>query len=254
MARASSDLQAWVTRAWPHAPVEPAFPVIRQVDLPADEADVDALQDRCRTLLHAAEQVTSQRFTGSRRTEWLLGRVAIKESVRDWQAATGHPMVPCERIEVGIDQAGAPWVRAPGSIAPEVSLAHTRVTAGPGRLAQAGLVLAAASSPGERVGVDVEAVDRPLPALDRLLDERERALIDSECGAIGLLVAKEAAAKAAGTGLQGSLYRWPIHSRQGPLVLVGDEHDQRRWVHVSKAGRWVVGVCSSAWISSARMW
>ncbi|MFM8351094.1 MAG: 4'-phosphopantetheinyl transferase superfamily protein [Actinomycetales bacterium] len=240
-----------MTSAWPHAPGNPVFPIIRQVDLPIDEIDINVLQDRCRALLHPAEQVTSQQFTGSRRTEWLLGRVAIKESVRDWQSTMGHPVVPSEQIEVGIDERGAPRVRTPGSRAPEVSLAHTRVTADSGRLAHVGLVLAAASSPGMRVGVDVEALDRPLPALNRLLDERERALIDGECGAIGLLVAKEAAAKAAGTGLQGSLSRWPIHSRQGPLVLVGDEVDQRRWVHVTTTGRWVVGVCSSAWISSA---
>ena len=77
-----------------------------------------------------------------------------------------------------------------------VSIAHT-----------SGLVLGAVG-PG-RIGVDVERADRDVTRLVRALLPDERELTVS-LSAISIMVAKEAAAKATGQGLEGSLARWPV--------------------------------------------
>lgn len=226
-----------------------SVPLIREIGMPDDQGDVDDLLAQCWPLLHEDERKSSAGLTGRRRTEWVLGRVAIKESVRAWQAGAGHAVTPASQIQVRVDDRGAPYVAGLEAAAPEVSLAHTRARRNAADSVMVGTVLAAANTPGIRVGIDVESRDRPLPHAARLLDEHEQSLIDDEFGAIGLLVAKEAAAKAAGTGLAGSLRRWPVLARFGSLVQIGDREGRSRTVGLAVEGTWIVAVCSSAWDS-----
>ena len=123
--------------------------------------------------------------TGSPRwAEWALGRGAVR------QAATA---VGLTDVRVERSPEGAPVI---ADSAWGVSIAHT-----------SGLVLGAVG-PG-RIGVDVEKADRDVTRLVRALLPGERELTVS-LSAISIMVAKEAAAKATGQGLGGSLARWPV--------------------------------------------
>ena len=116
--------------------------------------------------------------------EWALGRGAVRQAA----AAVGLTDVRVERSPEGAPViADSVW---------GVSIAHT-----------SGLVLGAVG-PG-RIGVDVERADRDVNRLVRALLPSERELTVS-LSAISILVAKEAAAKATGQGLGGSLARWPV--------------------------------------------
>ena len=254
------DEHDWVTTEWTcaqslsheWAALGLGAPVIRSVMLPREHDDSAALLERCWTQLQADERAVGGQLHGTRRLEWLLGRAALKESVRDWQATFGYPVLAAHQIPVHVGIHGAPRIAACGSVAPEVSLAHTRTVQVSGGFAGTGFVIAVASAPGAPVGIDVEHAERRLPALDRIFDEREQALIENEFGALGLVVAKEAAAKASGLGLQGSLRRWPVLGRRGPMVFVGDEiagdePRQVRAVRLVTDGPWIVGICCSAW-------
>jgi len=254
------DEHDWVTTEWTcaqslsheWAALGLGAPVIRSVMLPREHDDSAALLERCWTQLQADERAVGDQLHGTRRVEWLLGRAALKESVRDWQATFGYPVLAAHQIPVHVGIHGAPRIAACGSVAPEVSLAHTRTVQVSGGFAGTGFVIAVASAPGAPVGIDVEHAERRLPALDRIFDEREQALIENEFGALGLVVAKEAAAKASGLGLQGSLRRWPVLGRRGPMVFVGDEiagdePRQVRAVRLVTDGPWIVGICCSAW-------
>lgn len=122
---------------------------------------------------------------GTRRwTEWILGRDAAMRAAK--QAGVEQPV-----IEVA--DTGAPFLV--GSKV-GVSIAHTR-----------GLVLAAVAS--GRIGIDVERSDRDVSRLATGLHPGEVEIAMS-VSVIGCLVAKEAAAKATGLGLGGSLARWPV--------------------------------------------
>lgn len=122
---------------------------------------------------------------GSRRwLEWVLGR----QSAWDALESAGWP-----RDEVVVEDAGAP---AFAELPIGVSIAHTR-----------GLALAAVG-PG-RVGVDVESADRDVSRLEAALFPGEQH-ISLSLGLLEVMVAKEAAAKATGQGLGGSLARWPV--------------------------------------------
>jgi phosphopantetheinyl transferase (holo-ACP synthase) len=146
-----------------------------------------------------------------RRLEWLAARTAAKEAVAELaQRACGVQLLPAE-IEILADEEGRPYVgaelEAQLGCRAIVSLAHTG-----GRAVAA----AALTSPGgrSRIGVDIEALGLPRPGFaDAALRAPERALLaahgllDSEEWLLRCWCAREAAAKAVGTGL--SQAGWP---------------------------------------------
>jgi phosphopantetheinyl transferase len=128
-----------------------------------------------------------------RRLEWLGARTAAKEAVIE---LLGLDLLPAD-VEVVADDRGRPEVRIPGVDAvPAVSLAHAQ-----GRTA----ALAALLPPGGGVGIDIEPVRELPPAFaEAALGEPERQLLIDVPGDEWLLrcwCAKEAAGKAAGSGL-----------------------------------------------------
>jgi acyl transferase domain-containing protein/phosphopantetheinyl transferase len=154
-----------------------------------------------RRYLVAAERADYAARSPIAQREWLLGRVAVKDAVREllWRRQTGS-LFPCQ-IRVGNDAAGRPWARGPAGEEFHVSLAHS------GHLAVA---VAAEHGP---VGIDVEPVtDRSIA--DVALTEAEAALVDRSADRPELLVrlwtAKEAVAKATGTGLGGRPRRFAV--------------------------------------------
>ncbi|MFC4072485.1 beta-ketoacyl synthase N-terminal-like domain-containing protein [Actinoplanes subglobosus] len=152
--------------------------------------------------------------------EWLLGRVALKDAVREqlWRRGAGD-LFPCQ-IRVGNEPDGRPWARGPGGERFHVSLAHA------GHLA----VAIAAPADGDAVGIDIEPItDRAIA--DVALTDAEKSLVDQATDRPGLLVrlwtAKEAVAKALGTGLAGRPRRFAVTGLDaaGCTVTV----DDRSW-------------------------
>jgi acyl transferase domain-containing protein/phosphopantetheinyl transferase len=137
-----------------------------------------------------------------RRTEWLMGRIALKEATRQWVLAnTGHPLYPAD-VPVWTDDRGRPFVgghwQESLTAAPEVSLSHS-----------GGYCLAVAGPPGMSFGVDLEwpgKLREPGLVADSFSAAEQDYLqtlspMDREQAVLALWCAKEAAAKCLGIGL-----------------------------------------------------
>ncbi|MFE5867058.1 beta-ketoacyl synthase N-terminal-like domain-containing protein [Streptomyces roseifaciens] len=159
------------------------------------------------------------------RGQWLLGRIAVKDAVRQqlWEGGEG-PVFPAE-IQVSNDERGRPYVTGVhGRTLPalDVSLAHCAETA---------VALVRHRSPRRPggVGIDVEEItERPVHLHEFALGPDERRLLASACAETGepealwftrFWAAKEAVAKAEGTGLRGSPRDFTVLS-VGPDGLV----------------------------------
>ncbi|MEV5884829.1 beta-ketoacyl synthase N-terminal-like domain-containing protein [Streptomyces sp. NPDC052020] len=141
------------------------------------------------------------------RRQWLLGRIAAKDAVRQWLWDHGEgPVFPAE-IRVRNDAAGRPYVTGlHGRTLPplDLSLAHR---------AEAGVAIVRPHTPGPGPGIDIEEVaERDARTLAAALGEDELRLLRHRCAATGerealwftrFWAAKEAVAKAEGTGFRG---------------------------------------------------
>ncbi|GAA2829254.1 beta-ketoacyl synthase N-terminal-like domain-containing protein [Kitasatospora sp. CM 4170] len=162
-----------------------------------------------RNHLGAAERDQYDRQPPRGRRAWLLGRIAVKDAVRRllWQGSPDRPF-PAE-IQVFNDPSGRPRVRGlHGRLLPdlEVTLAHRSEIA-------VALARPAGSAGAPGPGIDVEEVaERPVETLPVALLPREIELLTA-CQAMDgasrevwftrFWAAKEAVAKAEGTGLRG---------------------------------------------------
>ena len=134
-----------------------------------------------------------------RRHEWLIGRAAVKDSVRTLHKATGGADLFPADIEIAKDLKGRPFIAEfPGKIVPFVSLSHSD-----------GVAVAASARGVAGIGVDIEAIreleegfeaaafsQKDIALLGSKDSERSERVIRAWC-------AKEAVAKALGTGLGG---------------------------------------------------
>ncbi|KPI07565.1 6-deoxyerythronolide-B synthase [Actinobacteria bacterium OK074] len=143
------------------------------------------------------------------RRQWLLGRIAVKDAVRQWLWDQGEgPVFPAE-IRVHNDDAGRPYVTGVhGRALPplEVSLAHC---------AESGAAIVRPRTGGPGPGIDIEEVAERTPeTLAVALAEAELRLLRTRCAAdpdggsealwfTRFWTAKEAVAKAEGTGFGG---------------------------------------------------
>jgi phosphopantetheinyl transferase len=158
-----------------------------------------------RKYLNAAERADSDARTPRARRLWLLGRIAVKDAVRDrlWAAGAGD-IFPSE-LRVGNEPTGRPFViGAHGRLLPPiaVSLAHR---------GDVGVALVGAAP-----GIDVEEVtERPASTEAAALGPTEVALLTALGGERALWftrfwAAKEAVAKADGTGLRARPRRFAV--------------------------------------------
>ncbi|MER6534942.1 beta-ketoacyl synthase N-terminal-like domain-containing protein [Streptomyces sp900105755] len=142
------------------------------------------------------------------RRQWLLGRIAAKDAVRQWLWQHGEgPVFPAE-LRVHNDELGRPYVvGVHGRTLPalDVSLAHR---------AEAAVAIVRPHTPGPGPGIDLEEVtDRDPAAMEVALGADElrllHALSDADADGPPALwftrfwAAKEAVAKAEGTGFDG---------------------------------------------------
>jgi phosphopantetheinyl transferase len=179
--------------------------------------------------LNAAERAVYRELVPLAQRHWLLGRIAAKDAVRFalWDAGAG-PIYPAE-VTIANDGDGRPCVAAAPHGGTELALAISHTS-------WVGAAVAAPPAGGGAagLGVDIEAVEPRSPNLAAAaLDAEEQALLpdgDIDRWLTRAWAAKEAAAKAAATGLQGNPRRFPIRAvdaagERGPRLLVGD-----RWV------------------------
>ncbi|MGW2053071.1 beta-ketoacyl synthase N-terminal-like domain-containing protein [Streptomyces sp. NPDC001840] len=174
-----------------------------------------------RNVLGGAERARYEALPPVRRRQWLLGRIAAKDAVRGllWQEGEGD-IYPAE-IAVANDTTGRPLVhgvhgRETGELT--VSIAHCR---------ESGVAIARRGP----CGIDIEEItERPASTVETACGPAELALLDSlvagsaESGAewfTRFWTAKEAVAKARGTGLGG---------RPAAFRVVAAEHDRLRVV------------------------
>jgi phosphopantetheinyl transferase len=163
-----------------------------------------------------------------RRIEWLLGRVAAKDAVRQYLRQRYDVVLCPADVEILPDSNGRPVVQGAWSnevpCVPILSLSHSGGVA---------VAVVGNSDAATGVGVDIEHVGRMREGTEKLaFTSEERALLSAVPDAardswpLQLWCAKEAVAKALGQGLVG-----------GPQALVIEELDSdTRTVHVGLAG------------------
>ncbi len=161
------------------------------------------------------EQFYGRPTTGTRREaireEWLMGRVAAKELLREWIRQTLGTSVAAADIEIRPDASGRPHAYCPllpGVTLPAISISHCK------RWAAAAIT----ATPQRAIGVDYQRLAGVNfdSALAAGFDPSETASVRLAPAAdqlrlvAGLRSAKEAAAKASGHGLGGHLLDWRI--------------------------------------------
>ncbi|MER5934879.1 beta-ketoacyl synthase N-terminal-like domain-containing protein [Streptomyces sp. NPDC002054] len=171
-----------------------------------------------RRYLGAAERTAYERLSPRARPAWLLGRIAAKDALRQllWEGGAG-PVFPAE-VPVGNDPEGRPVPQGPLVHGVRLSLAHKD------------RVAVALAHRTHAVGIDVEAVTADPAALVRValgpgeLRLAERVAVLSGTGPAAALTAlwcaKEAAAKAEGSGIGGRPRDWTVVDVPAPDSLL----------------------------------
>lgn len=225
-----------LSEPWPQdvAPV-----IVRRITSPSENGALPPLDELAEEFLHSAEHPDWQSHADAsdlRQWEWLMGRIAAKEAVETF--LQGVASLSPREVRIATTARGAPYVEAisGAGVIPAISITHSR-----------GIVVAAAGA--GTIGIDVEYVDRDISSIERVFTESERSILAAEdLQPIHLMVAKEAAAKATGTGLGGSVQRWPIIGVDSAMdvIIVGrvDHPEAAVPVRMCTVSPIVLGVCA----------
>ncbi len=167
-----------------------------------------------RRYLGETERAEYHTLNPNAQRQWVLGRMAAKDAVRTWLWEHGHgPLFPIE-VSVTNDEKGRPAVSGPFSEDLRISIAHKQSAA------------VAIVAEGRDVGIDLEPVEpRGERFADIALAKSEHALVtenDRDADLARLWTAKEAAAKAAGTGLGGRPKDFVVDRIEGNRMRIGD--------------------------------
>ncbi|WP_394850717.1 4'-phosphopantetheinyl transferase superfamily protein [Pendulispora brunnea] len=180
-----------------------------------------------RRFLGEAERADYERQGPRKQRAWLSGRVAAKDAVRHLLGQLGHgPLFPVE-VTITNEPSGRPVVTTRFAEDIRVSIAHKDDTA------------VAIAREGQDVGIDIERIEARTDAFAELsfLPEELRLVADEprDAGWTRLWAAKEAAAKARGTGLEGAPRKFPIRDRVGGRLLVDGV-----WVDTKRHGNYII--------------
>lgn len=158
------------------------------------------LHAMARFCLHMEEMPTFWRLgkVPSRQLQWLLGRIAAKDAVRQWLAReTGTEMLHPAAFAIENDEKGQPLVKniPEGQALPRLSISHSEERA-------------VAIAQKDAVGIDIERiVERDAQFLETIATHKERELLAGFLGSeynawiTRLWCAKEAVGKLMGTGV-----------------------------------------------------
>jgi phosphopantetheinyl transferase len=186
-----------------------------------------------------------------RRLEWLLGRIAAKDAVRDHLQRCFGLIVPAADVEILPDASGRPlvtgsWVGQTVP-APLVSISHVDGAA-------VAVLTDAEGTSG--VGIDLERYGRMKPGMENVaFTAREREMLDTfdaderQAWALRLWCAKEASAKATGCDirpLSAALAVEDIHRERGTVVMRYDSPNAGTVTFsaaTAREGDWIVATC-----------
>jgi acyl transferase domain-containing protein/phosphopantetheinyl transferase len=196
---------AYVSAPWPD--IAPAGTVCRRIDDLSSEFLESSHEIWLKALAYLAlnpkerSEWEGMKGVSKRRHEWLLGRCAAKDAVRELVAQTGRIICAAD-VEIGYDAHGKPVVLGEWA-AIQISLTHSH-----------GVAAAIASiQPGTHVGIDIEAAGRNAENYEKLaFREEERQMLAGLAPdkhnewALRLWTAKEALSKALGQGFHQGLH------------------------------------------------
>jgi acyl transferase domain-containing protein/phosphopantetheinyl transferase len=182
-----------------------------------------------RRFLGEAERAQYHEQGPRKQRAWLSGRIAAKDAVRQLLWRSGHGALYPVEVTIASDPNGAPVAIAPSTREVHVSIAHKDDVA------------VAMASHERDIGIDIERIEPRPESFSELAftaDELRLAGGPGEKDELltRLWVAKEAAAKAARTGLSGDPRRFPVTDRAENRFLVAG-----RWVMVKRFGDYVIG-------------
>jgi acyl transferase domain-containing protein/phosphopantetheinyl transferase len=187
---------------------------------------------------------------GPRRAEWLLGRIAAKDAVRQWVQQTFNISLAPADVEIKASPQGKPYAISSclGDVPiPDISISHS----------QGHAVATMASHCGVHIGVDFQNYrflqDHDL--LSSAFTEQEQNIIQQAVTpeqqflvTLGIWCAKEAAAKSAGTGLMGHPKNWHVESYSVGFdeIMILDVNDQTFPVRLWYTDQHVLAICEAS--------
>jgi phosphopantetheinyl transferase (holo-ACP synthase) len=203
-----------------------------------------------RRYLGEDERVDYERHTPRAQRTWLLGRIAAKDAVRRWLWARGARAMHPVEVHVTNDEQGRPMISLP----PDVSRSHPAASGLSVSISHTEWLGVAVVSDTDHIGVDVESFTPRAPRSDAFVDialtPGEQDLRPHGVGSdewVALTwTAKEAVAKAIGTGLQGRPRSFEVEAVTDPLSPSGltlwvRDPDGRQWtVASSREGEFVI--------------
>jgi acyl transferase domain-containing protein/phosphopantetheinyl transferase len=162
-----------------------------------------------------------------KRRDWLFGRIAAKDAVRAHLFARGTPSLFPVEIVVESQGSGRPLVRGPWSQDLRISIAH-----------KDGVGVAIVAE-GRDPGIDIEKIEARGEGFAQLaFTAEELARLparDADEWRTRLWAAKEAAGKAAGSGMGGDPRKIAMSERDGDRMRIGD-----RWIATRRDGGYVI--------------
>ncbi|MGP8005913.1 MAG: 4'-phosphopantetheinyl transferase superfamily protein [Acidimicrobiales bacterium] len=239
--RFESDEVVWPVLVYPETNVLSEEWVVpgsdRRVQLVRERWTSSASRDlMMRRYLGEEERAVYDRHHPRGQRTHLLGRMAAKDAVRRWHwSRAGGPLHPVQ-VQVANDAAGRPVVSGLDEV--RLSIAHTEWVA----------VAVVADGP---VGVDIERVEpKDTAFVDAALTGAEQALHPDRWSGdewvLRVWTAKEAVAKARGTGLGGRPRSYEVERADDEQLTVRDPDGGRWQVATCRAGNNVVAVTVDA--------
>ncbi|HWL88797.1 MAG TPA: acyltransferase domain-containing protein, partial [Polyangiaceae bacterium] len=226
--RFDSDPRLWDVLIWPEknllaVPQQEGFVVFDDHYRAAPTREQLA-----RRFLGEAERADYERQGPRKQRAWLSGRVAAKDAVRNLLALSGQDSLFPVEIALANEPSGRPVVRTPSARDIRISIAHKDDTA------------VAMAREGQDVGIDIERIEVRADSFAALsFTAEELRLVEDEAREVGwtrLWAAKEAVAKARGTGLEGAPHKFPIRDRAGARLLVDGV-----WVDTKRHHNFIIG-------------
>lgn len=174
------------------------------------------------------EKAHYRQLSVSRKKEWLISRVAVKDAVRTLVHGAGDdPLYPIE-LEITADEQGKPLLKGPATEGIQISLAHKHTEA-----------VAIARFHGA-VGIDIEEIaERSAGFKEMVFNPEELLLLAGKPDAEWCTrswVAKEAYGKKLGRGLMGNPRAYVIKAINGEDILVNDT-----WITTIQHQNYIVG-------------
>jgi phosphopantetheinyl transferase len=182
---------------------------------------------------HDCERAEYESLGATVRDDYLAGHVAAKDAVRVWCRRHDLGQILPVEVVIGHDEGGRPLVAAPDDLDLRISIAHSHGHA------------VAAVRCGREVGADLELIEpRGRRFADLVLTRAEKDLrpyLGDDAWLTRLWTAKEAAAKARGTGLLGRPKDFEVDEIEGDRLRIDG-----RWITTTtestREGEFIVGV------------